>query len=115
MGRHRIHRGTRVEFVKAQVLMTETGYPAHISVVQDAYGPACQPAPEEGWFWVPATPKAAADIRRRGLKAVGSVSTTFIPAQEPVKLYDTDPAWVPAVGSQEHTDLMLSERSNDGD
>jgi hypothetical protein len=107
---------TRVEFVKGKILMTETGYPVHISIAQDAYGQACVPAQEDGWFWIPATPTAAADIRRRGLRAVGKLTTTFIPVQEPVKLYDTDPAVVPAIGSQEHVELMLTEkRDRDGD
>lgn len=98
-----------VEFVKAQITMTETGYPVHISIAQDAYGDSCRPAPEPGWFWVACTPQAAKDIRRRGLRAVGTVSTTFIPVQEPVVLHPTRPEWVPAVGSQEHTALMLEE------
>lgn len=98
-----------MEFVKAQITMTETGFPAHISIAQDAYGETCRPAPEEGWFWVACTPKAAEGIRRRGLKAVGTLTTTFIPVQEPVKLFDTDPAYVPTVGSQTHADAMLKE------
>jgi hypothetical protein len=100
-----------VEFVKAQITMTETGYPVHISIAQDAYGDACRPAPEEGWFWVPCTVQAAKDIRRRGLRAVGTITTTFIPAQEPVVLRPTQPEQVPVSGSQEHTELMLEENS----
>lgn len=101
---------TRVEFVKGQILMTETGYPAHHKIAQDAYGDSCRPAPEEGWFWIPATPKAAADIRRRGLKAIGTVTTTFIPRQQPVVLDpDSRPEDIPAIGTQEHVELMLEE------
>ena len=113
MGRHKVYNEetTRVEFVKGQILMTETGYPVHPSVAQDAYGQSCRPAPEEGWFWIPATPKAAEGIRRRGLKAVGTLTTTFIPRQQPVVLDPNfGPEHVPVAGSQEHIDLMLSER-----
>ena len=101
---------TRVEFLKGQILMTETGYPAHHTIARDAYGDSCRPAPEEGWFWIPATPRAAADIRRRGLKAVGSLTTTFIPQQEPVVLDPNfGPEDVPVMGTQAHTELMLEE------
>jgi hypothetical protein len=103
-----IQEETRCEPLKARILMTETGYPAHISIVRDAYKDA-QPAPEDGWFWVFATPRAAADIRRRGLHAVGTLTTTFIPQQEAPKIYDLGPEWVPVVGSQEHTELMIAE------
>lgn len=99
-----------VEFLKAKILMTETGFPVDITIAQDAYGDACRPAPEPGWFWVPATPQAAYDIRRRGLKAIGTLTTTFIPRQEPVVLDHTHRAGdVPAIGTQAHTELMLAE------
>lgn len=100
---------TPCEPLRAQVLMTKTGYPAHISVVRDAYGGA-MPDPEDGWFWIFATPRSAANIRRRGLRAVGTVTTTFIPPQVGVEI-DTrvDPASIPAVGTQPHTEAMLAE------
>lgn len=102
---------TRVEFLKGQILMTETGYPAHPKVARDAYGDSCRPAPEEGWFWIPATPLAASRIRHRGLKAVGTLTTTFIPRQEPVVLDPNfGPQDVPAIGTRAHTELMLAEK-----
>lgn len=109
MGRKKTYPTTEVEMLKAQVLMTETGYPADLVLVEDCYGKAFQ-APEPGWFWIGATPKAAADIRQRGLHAVGTVTTTFVPVQDPPKVYDTDKSFVPIVGTQAHADLMLKEK-----
>jgi hypothetical protein len=99
----------RYEPIKIRVLMTATGYPAHLDIVKDAYGKGSHAAAEDGWFWIFATVQAAADIRRRGLHAVGTVTTSFAPVQEAPVIYDTDPAWVPVVGTQAHTDLMLEE------
>jgi hypothetical protein len=97
-----------VEPLKARVTMTETGWPAHISLVADAYGTA-EPA-EPGWFWIFASHRSAADIRRRGLHAVGTVTTTFIPPQTigevDQSVSDQD---IPVVGTQEHTDAMIAE------
>jgi hypothetical protein len=99
---------TRVEPIKVRCLMTETGYPAPPDVVRSCYKDA-KPAPEDGWWWIFATPQSAADIRRRGLHAVGTWMTSFCPVQDAPKIYDTDPAWVPVVGTQAHVELMLEE------
>lgn len=102
------HPDTRCEPIKVRVLMTETGYPAGDDVVRSCYKDA-KPAPEDGWWWIFATPQAAADIRRRGLHAVGTLTTSFMPVQDAPVIYDTDPAWVPVVGTQAHVELMLEE------
>lgn len=100
---------TPVEMLYAQVLMAETGYPAPIELVQDCYGKGAHPAPAPGWFWIGATPKAAADIRRRGLHVVGTVTTTFVPAQEAPVISAMKREAVPVAGSPEHVTLMLEE------
>lgn len=101
---------TRVEMLKAQVLLTAHGTPADLDLVEDCYGKAF-PAPEPGWFWIGATPNSAADIRRRGLRTRGTVTSTFIPPQEPPpSIPYVDPATVPLVGTQAHTYLMLEEK-----
>jgi hypothetical protein len=93
---------TPVQMMKALCLMTETGYPAHISIVRDCYGKGVKPALEEGWFWIGATEKSYADISRRGLHARGTVMTTFIPPQAPVVIEQGyQPSDVPAIGSSE--------------
>lgn len=102
---------TRVEMLKALVLITETGYPAHYSIVQAQYGKGVHPAPEEGWWWIGATPKSAADIRARGLHARGTLTTTFFPPQ-PALDFDLNEfhlSDVPPIGSAEfHADVLLS-------
>ncbi len=93
----------------AQVLMTETGYPAHLSIVRDCYGTA-MPHEAPGWFWIFATPRSAANIRRRGLRTIGTVTSSFIPPQGKAEIDRTiDPATVPVVGTQEHADAMIAE------
>jgi hypothetical protein len=113
---------TPVQMMKALCLMTKTGYPAHISVVRDCYGKGVQPALEEGWFWIGATEKSYADIRRRGLHARGTAMTTFIPPQAPVVIEEGfAPSDVPPIGSpgflaqislstEERRHLMLERR-----
>lgn len=99
-----------VEPLRAQILMTETGYPARLSVVRDAYGKASMPDEEPGWFWIFATPRASENIRRRGLHAVGTVTRTFIPPQEGITVNGTvSAADIPVVGSAEHTVAMIRE------
>jgi hypothetical protein len=101
---------TPVEILRAQVLMTETGYPAPLELVEGAYGKRVHPAPEPGWFWIGATPEAAERIRRRGLHAVGTLTTSFIPPQTAGEIDRTvTRESVPIVGTQAHTDLMLAE------
>lgn len=93
---------TPVEMMKALCLMTETGYPAHISIVRDCYGKGVKPCLEEGWFWIGATAKSYADIRRRGLHARGTLMTTFIPPQAPVVIEaGFAPSDVPPIGSSD--------------
>lgn len=101
---------TRVEMLKALVVMTETGYPAHHTVVQHFWKHA-HPAPEEGWWWIGATPLAAAAIRSRGHRARGTLVTTFFPPQ-PAITFDLNEFHmddVPAIGSPEfHAEVHLS-------
>ena len=106
---------TGVEMLKAQVLLTKYGTPASLALVEDCYHKAF-PAPEPGWFWIGATPKSAADIRRRGLRTVGTVTSTFIPPQTAGNIINTQvrPEAIPIVGTQAHTDLMLKERQGPG-
>lgn len=90
--------------------MTKTGYPADLTLVEDAYGIAA-PTPEPGWFWIFASPGSAENIRRRGLRTQGKVTSTFIPPQVGVEIDERiDPESIPVVGTQAHTDLMLAER-----
>ena len=51
----------------------------------------------------------ASGIRRRGLHAVGTLTTSFCPVQDAPVIYDTDPSVVPVIGTQAHTELMLEE------
>lgn len=105
---------TGVEMLKAQVLLSKYGTPASLDLVEDCYGKAF-PAPEPGWFWIGATPKSAADIRRRGLRTVGTVTSTFIPPQTSgAVITQIRPEAIPIVGTQAHTDLMLKERQGPG-
>jgi hypothetical protein len=90
-----------VEFLLAEVLDSETGYPPPLKVVRDAYGPCVLPAPQPGWFWVPSSPAAARDIRARGLHAHGTVTRTYIPPQLPIVVEDVPRERVPVIGSWE--------------
>jgi len=100
---------TRVEPIKIQVLMTETGYPADLGIVRDCYGGA-QPAPEPGWFWIFATPASASDMRRRGLHRIGTLTTSFAPPQTAIVIDKTvERESIPVPGTREFTDLMLAE------
>lgn len=67
------------EIIKGRVTLTATGYPASFKEAK-AVG-AVAPATEDGWFWIAATPRSAARLRRHGNKAVGSLTTTWIPPQ----------------------------------
>ena len=96
------------EPIKIRVLMTETGYPAPSGAVRSCFKSAVR-APEDGWWWIFATPASARDIRRRGLHWVGTLTSTFAPVQDAAKIYDTDPAVVPVTGSMEWIELMLEE------
>jgi hypothetical protein len=101
---------TPVEMLRARVTYSNTGYPAKLRDVQEAYGPSVAPAPDDGWFWVGATPRSAEDIRRRGLLVRGEITTTFIP---PDGGGESD---VLAYGSPEWVELMLAEtREQDGE
>lgn len=92
---------TRVVMLKALVLNTETGFPAHHTVVQGFYKHS-HPAPEEGWWWIGATPASAADIQRRGLHARGTLITTFFPPQVTNEIEENITLeHVPAIGSSE--------------
>lgn len=110
--RHDQREHIPVEPLKAQVLMTKTGYPAHLSLVADCYGEASSPAAEPGWFWIFATPRSAANIRRRGLRTIGTVTSTFIPPQSGPPEIDESvmPDSIPVVGTQAHADAMVVER-----
>ena len=84
MGRRPVRIGTRVEMLKARITITDGGYPAE-SKMDDpdvaSYLADKHPAPEPGWFWIGATPAAAANIRRRGHRAIGTLTTTWTPPQ----------------------------------
>lgn len=72
---------TRVEILKARITYTATGFPASRRDVEDCYGGRVNPAPEDGWWWIGATPQSAERIRRNGMTAVGELTTTIIPPQ----------------------------------
>ena len=104
--------GSRCEIVKCRVTVTATGLPAEFSddPIVKRYIKRMLPALEPGWFWMGATPASAADLRRRGLRAVGTATTTFIPPQDlDHRVHDIDPESIPPVGSREWSDLMLAE------
>lgn len=104
-----------LEPLNAQVTMTETGYPAALAHVAQCYGERVAPAPEPSWFWIFATPRSAAAIRRRGLRVIGTVTTTFIPPQSGIIVdRSVSPEAVPPVGSQAHAYLMLAETTASG-
>lgn len=111
MGRTPHNPGTRVEMLKARVTMTETGFPADFEDPDvREYLKGAHPAPEQGWFWIGATPASAADIRRRGSRAIGTLVTTYFPPQSAVVVDESvREEDIPVVGSQEHTDLMVAE------
>lgn len=95
---------SQVEMLKARVTYTETGFPANLRDVEEAYGRRIAPSTEDGWFWIGASERCAADIRRRGLKVVGTLCTTYVPAE------DRRPEEEVAVAnSSEWVDLMLEE------
>lgn len=89
MSRHAV-TATAVEMLKARVTVTDTGFPAPLAAVQEIFGPRVNPAPEDAWFWIGATPRSAARIRRDGHKTVGQGYTTWIPPQEPPVIHDAD-------------------------
>lgn len=107
MSRHR-QTGTPVEMLLAKVTYTETGYPASVEDVQRCYGPRIAPATRgPDWFWIGATERAARDLRLRGLKVIGELTTTLIPKHGPFNMDEN--ADVPLLGSPEHIRLMLDE------
>jgi hypothetical protein len=77
---------TRVEPLKARITHTANGYPAELGEVRDGFGQSAMNAPDEGWFWIFATPGSAKRIRRDGHKVVGSLLTTWIPPQDSLEV-----------------------------
>lgn len=75
-------RVSRVEMLRARVTYTGSGFPADLSVVEDCYGRRVSPSTDAGWFWIGASERSAADIRRRGLKVVGDLITSYVPADD---------------------------------
>lgn len=93
-----------VEMLRARVTYTATGFPAKLGDVEDCYGRRVSPASDDGWFWVGASERSAADIRRRGLKVVGELTTTYIPAED-----GRPEDEVAVAGTAEWVNLMLDE------
>ena len=87
--------------MKAQVSDDEDGLPGALSVsCEDCYGKGVRPRRRRGGSGSGRPPEVYADIRRRGLHAVGTVMTTFIPPQAPVVIEEGfRPSDVPAIGS----------------
>ena len=111
MGRKKtIDHGSVSEPLKARITKTTDGFPVDLATARDAYGQAVMRTPDDGWFWIFASPAAARDIRSRGHRAIGTVTTTWIPPQSAIEvetgLFE---AITPVVGTQEHADLMLRE------
>lgn len=83
--------------LRMRITMTETGYPAPPEVVGEMFvNPhACSSGPRgtnrAGWWWVFATPASHASIARHGHLAVGSLTTSFAPPDDP-----RPGEWVPA-------------------
>lgn len=107
----RIDNPDGYEPVLARVTYTDSGYPASYADVVGIYGRAVMPSGRgPDWFWIFATPRSAEDMRRRGLRAVGTVTSTWIPAQVAPSVLDTlAEEDVPVVGTQEHADAMIQE------
>jgi hypothetical protein len=106
--------GTRCDMLLGQVHVTSSGLDAEYSTDPQvkAYLRSARmvPASEPGWFWIPATPAAARAIRRRGLHARGSATTTFIPPQfGGFILKEVGPEDVPLMGSLAWSELMIRE------
>jgi hypothetical protein len=90
--------------LKVRITMTETGYPVDIDLARKIYGRTVNLAPEAGWFWIGATPAAAASMRRHGHRAVGELTTTWFPPED-----GRSEAEVPVIGSTEDTQIRLRE------
>ena len=106
--------GTRCDMLLGKVTLTASGMGAEHSndpqVKTFLRSSKMVPAPEPGWFWIPATPAAARDIRRRGHHAVGTLTTTFIPPQfGGVTVKEIGPDDVPRVGSLAWSEKMIAE------
>jgi hypothetical protein len=83
------------EVLKCRCTYTATGYPVDLA---DLHPSVVAVAPEPGWFWMTATPRSAARIRRDGHKAVGALVTTWIPPQDGGSVHPVDEpegAWRP--------------------
>lgn len=102
--------GVVYEPLKARITYTDGDHPVTLAEARTAYGESVMVAPR-GWFWVFATPRTAADIRRRGLRAVGKLTQTWIPPQDPGGIVhpDAKPEDVPCIGTSEHISAMFAE------
>jgi hypothetical protein len=93
-----------VVMLRARITYSETGFPVSLNDVEEVFGRRVNPDVEQGWFWVGASERSAADIRRRGFRAVGSLTTTWIPPED-----GTPENEVPLVRSPEWVEMMLAE------
>jgi hypothetical protein len=73
-----------VEMLLTRYTFTVNGDPLSLAQARASFNSRVHPTARPGWFWTPATPRSAANIRTRGLKAVGTEFTTWIPPQTPV-------------------------------
>lgn len=104
--------GIGYEPIKARITKTSDGFPADLATAREVYGREVMRAPEDGWFWIFATPNSADGIRRRGLRTIGTVTSTWAPPQsEPLVHPDADALEeiTPVVGSRAHTEAMIAE------
>jgi len=69
------------EVIKGRFTWTETGYPLTVEQLRKEGFRLAIPADGPGWFFIAATASSAANIRRHGHKAVGTVITSFYPPQ----------------------------------
>lgn len=95
---------TPVEMLKVRITYTDTGYPVTLKQAQEIYGKGVNLAPEPGWFWIGATPKAAASMREKGHRAIGSMTTTWFPPDD-----GRTEEEVPPLGSKEDIEIRFKE------
>lgn len=81
MGRPKKEMPTRVHMVKARITYTISGYPASYEDVRGCYAQA-QPAFEDGWWWIGCSEGSWERIRVRGHYVKGTLTQTYIPAED---------------------------------
>lgn len=75
---------TPVDMLLVRYTWTETGRMLTPKEARREVPGARAAAFPEGWFWIGATPASADRIRRNGLKAIGTVLTTWFPPQSKI-------------------------------